>query len=215
MTSRRLTVALLLALLAGAVGLGTALAKTPRPDPEKYFASKDIRLHLPHPDDMTGWTQVKDFDAQKEANLVLRLVLKKPDSSDPFDAIIEAEGFEQKGNIKFTNNKTGEETTISAGSVQQIADFLVASNRENFKDIRDEEKLRKAMISRSVGKGYVWKITGMQEGLSLPVHRRLYAFGVNGKTYMMWIVMTTNTLKNEAIVKTVEKMIGSMIAWKP
>jgi hypothetical protein len=211
MLSRRTTVVLTALLVALVAGLGTAIAKSRRPDPAKHFTSQDIRLHIPHPKNMKGWKQKTTYEGEDEKNLQFMIVMKKPDSSDPFDVQISAEGWAQNMNLTF-KNEDGTETTVSTGSVGRIAEIMAERIEKTFKEIKEKKPLRKTRISRTIKKGYYFEITGRAQ---IPLHRRLYCFGVNGKTYVMHVVLTTTAARDEALVKTVDKMIKSMIAWKP
>ena len=53
MRTRRVTITLIALIVAITAGLGTAEAKKKRPKREKYFASRDLRLHMPKPKDPT------------------------------------------------------------------------------------------------------------------------------------------------------------------
>jgi hypothetical protein len=215
MGSRRVQILVGLALAALVTG-GVVLGKSRRPAKERHFVSRDIRLHFPKPKSTVGWTQNKQYTKDEES-IVLKLRLKKPDSSDPFDFVMTIQGFDQKGSVNFRNPETGEETQISAGSIQRMAEHMMTGIRKSYKDIKDEQKLRKKRISRTVKKGYVYMITGLRDfgASSMPVHTRLYAFGFDGKTYLMSVMMTTTTLKNEKLLESIDDMIKGLVAWKP
>ncbi len=213
MRTRRTMITLIALTVAITAGLGTTLAKGKRrPKAEKYFASKDIRLHMPKPKDLVGWKQDKTFDPEKEKSLVYKIVMKKPDSADPFDVRIVCSAYDQKNMNLTITDRNGEEQTVSTASVARIAEIFAGNIEKSFKEIKDKKKLRKQRISATIKKGYYFYATGRAQ---IPLHHRLYVFGVNGKTYIMQILMTTTSIRDKELVKTVDNMVKKMIAWKP
>jgi hypothetical protein len=212
---RRTTCILLAVLVATVIGVGTGLAKTRRPDKKKHFATSDIRIHIPKPKDMEGWTQAVLTQEQKEKqNFVLRLVLKKEGSTDPFDTLISIRAFAHNLNLTFTDPETGAKKVIPASNASMLSKHMTSQLVKDFKGIKDHKKLRKGTISRKGKiKGQVFSIMGLSGGM--PQHLRFYAWVYQGKTYLMYVTMTTTAYKHEAISKMVNEMISKMVTWKP
>ena len=225
MKMRRSHLALTAVLLAAVVGATAALAKDKkRPDPRNHWYSEGRRIYVPMPEDRKSWTKIELNEEQKKGGTVLILRLKRPDSPDHFDAILEfremaqktvSQGRQQNMQLTFKDPETGAETTIATSAVKQLAQYRAGLIEKSFKDIKERKKLRKTRISRTIKSGHVYEIMGLPKRGGMPMKRRFYCFGANEKTYFLDLLLTTTTMKDKELVKAIDKMIGSLIAYKP